>query len=408
MKTFLYRGYHRDGGRARGVIEALDVKDAREKLARENIFPDRIDAAIARRGRSSRVSWRQASLARIDQRAELYRALHALMRAGLPLSNALNVTLVQPGEGESALTQDVAAIRDRIRDGATFAGALREAGAPVSGFEEAVIESGERTGRLGDVLEDVANYLDDAGRIRQTLKTASIYPAIILCLSILIAVGVMGFLVPKLSEMLISFGQELPAITLFFMAAGRLFFPVILPVALLAGLAGYAGMRRLWKSPAHHAALERWISRSPLLGRGFHLLVTTRFARTCALLLGGGVSMVEAVGLAGRSTGSVWLGGMLAEKSEDIRHGQSLSQAINDVPVLNQHLLSWIKAGEAAGDIPGMFRHAAGRYQQLWTNYVQRAITIIEPALILLIAVFVLLVALAILLPIMTLDPTAV
>lgn len=404
MKTFLYRGFHRDGGRVRGTVEALDVKDAREKLAREQIFPERIEAATDRSAGRSLAGWRQPSLARVAQRAELYRALHALLRAGLPLSQALTVMLEQPDGDESLWTRDVAGVRDRIRDGASFAAALREAGAPVSDFETAVIESGERTGGLAVVLAEVADYLDDAGRIRQTLKTAAIYPAVILVLSIIVATGVMGFLIPQLTETLDSFDTRLPAITRFFMAAGQYFLPVILPALMFAGAGVWAWSRRVRLDPARMALFEERIARAPLLGRGFCLLVTTRFARTAALLLGGGLSMVETVGLAGRATGSAWLAGLLVEKSEDIRHGQSLSQALAGVPVLNHTLSSWVKAGEAAGDIPGMFRHAADRYQQLWTAYVQRAVALIEPALIILIALFVLLVALAILLPIMKLG----
>jgi type II secretory pathway component PulF len=142
----------------------------------------------------------------------------------------------------------------------------------------------------------------------------------------------------------------------------------------------------------------------PLLGRGFVLLVTTRFARTCALLLRGGLTMVETVELAGKATGSAWLSGQLSKKADDIRHGESLSVALAGVPVINQTLTSWVKAGEAAGDLPGLFTHAADRYRQLWANYIQRSVTIVEPVLIIVVAVFVLVIALAILLPILGLN----
>jgi general secretion pathway protein F len=134
------------------------------------------------------------------------------------------------------------------------------------------------------------------------------------------------------------------------------------------------------------------------------LLAVSRFARTAALLLGGGVPLVDTVELAGRATGLRGLAARCSEAAREVRHGAALSRALASVPLLGAALVPWIRAGEAAGDLAGLFAHAGERYQRLWTESVRRAVTLIEPALIILVAIFVLLVALAILLPILTLN----
>lgn len=404
MKTFIYRGFDRDGARKRGVVEAIDLKEAREKLSREGIFPERIEAATDETTGGRFGTQRSNSLRNVAVRCELYRALSALLRAGLPLSQALEVMMEQPAGGANAVVRDLAGIRDRIREGAALAKAMSDTHAAVGGFESAVIESGERSGRLADVLTEVADYLEDINRVQQTLKTASIYPAVILALSLVVTVGVLGFLVPQLAGMFEESNIEMPAITRIVVALGDWFMPVILPAMVVLFLGGVTGWRKMMANNASRASLEEKVSMLPFVGRGFMLLVTTRFARTCSLLLRGGMPMVETVELAGRATGSVWLSGILSRKAEDIRHGESLSHAMAQVPVINQTLSSWVKAGEAAGDIPGLFNHAAERYRQLWSSYIQRAVTIIEPAMIILVAVFVLIIALAILLPILSID----
>jgi general secretion pathway protein F len=404
MKTFFYRGFDASGARTRGSIEAHDIKEAREKLARSGLFPESIASAADRPARDGFSVGGQTSLKSATARGELYRAVAALLRAGLPLTNALEVLLDQPGSTRGGMLRDLAFVRDRIRDGATMASALEAAGAKVSRFETAVIESGEKTGRLAEALDQVADYQDDAGKINQTLKTAIIYPAIIIVLSLIIGIGVLGFLVPRLALLFEESNLDLPWITRVVLGAGTWFVPVGLPLLGLTGFIAYSWSRRMASHPEARATTERRLARLPFLRSGFQLLVTARFARTSALLLRNGLTMVDTVMLAGRATGSTWIGAILEEKAENIRHGGSLSRALEETPVLGQTLGSWVKAGEASGDLPGMFHHAAGRYQQLWSAYVQRAVNLIEPALIIAVAIFVLVIALAILLPILSIN----
>ena len=117
MKTFEYQGFATSGGRARGLIEADDVKQARDKLSARGVLPETVrpvDPARAGRGRG---------LKNPAARAALYRQLASLLRSGLPLAGALEVLLDTPEE--PALHAQLAAWRDRIREGGGPAEALR-------------------------------------------------------------------------------------------------------------------------------------------------------------------------------------------------------------------------------------------------------------------------------------------
>jgi len=401
MKVFVYRGFDQTGSRRKGTIEAGDLKEAREKLLRDGVLAELLQpAGGAGAGRLSGVM-----LARNKYRSGFYRALSALLRAGLTMSSALEVLNEEPGSGEISASLDIMSIRERIREGSSFSSSVSSVCPTLGPFESAVLESGEKSGRLGEVLIDLSDYLDDMERTRDLLKTASIYPCIVVLVALVVAAGVLGFMVPHFAGVLEQLGGELPVITRLVMALGEWFFPVIMPVfTLLAGFAWFR-WRAIHRDDARRISFEQKISKWPVLSTGFMLLVTVRFARTCHLLLAGGISMVEAVSLAGRATGSRWLAAAAAEQAELIRHGKSLSQAIGEIPLVNRTLGMWVKAGEAAGDLPSMFLHASSRYRQLWSQFVQRITMFIEPALVVIVALFVLAIALAIVLPVLTMSP---
>ncbi len=397
MNMFLYRGYDQQGNRRKGTVSAHSLKDARDKLARSGVLTETVTAATD-------ASTARPPLRDEASRTEFYRALGALLGAGLPLAAALDVLLENSSGEQAADLPVIAGARDRIRDGAAFVAALREAGVPLSAFEAAALEAGERAGRLAGSLEQVADFLDDMNQVRQGLKTAMIYPLIMVTLSLVVGVGVMGFLVPQMATVFQDAGMDLPVITRLVVGAGRWFFPVILPAMLLAIWLVMRHVTRLRNDPAARIRWEQRAARMPLLRKGFQWLMVARFSRTSAMLLQGGVPVVDAMALAGRATGSVWLAGVLADKTESVRHGQSFSQALAETPVLGPCLDAWVRAGEASGDLAGMFQHAASRYQALWSTYLKRVTAFVEPALIMVVAVFVLLVALSILLPILELN----
>jgi general secretion pathway protein F len=399
MKTFEYRGYDLAGHMAKGLIEGLDLKDAREKLSARGVLAERLAPAGAGRARS--LEGRQTALD-LDRRAVMYRELATLSRAGLPLAHALDV-LIQAPERESEALR-LAGVRDRLREGQAFADAWAAIGPEITLFEKAVLVSGERAGTIGDVLHQLAGYLDEQEKLRDSVVSALIYPAIVTGLALLVGISMFGFIIPTMSDLFRESRIELPAITRMIMAAGRATSHFGIPLLLAAGAGVMLWIRKL-KTDA--VARERWEQRLfdlPFVGHGYRLLVNLRFSRTMSLLLRGGVPMVEAMELAGAATGSTWLRRCLHAEANSVRDGRTLAQALHNVGPLGGSLPGWIQAGEASGDLDRMLEQAAERYQQQWSRFVRRLTVIIEPVLILAVGLFVLVVALAILMPIMQLN----
>jgi general secretion pathway protein F len=398
MKTFAYKGYDATGRAAQGLIEALDLKEAREKLQARGVLPETVTPAEDGHGGKRRATFN------LDQRAMCYHELASLLQAGLPLIQALDILIQSPELGPNLLR--LAGVRDRIREGQGLARAFAEGSAEVTAFERAVIEVGERVGTLPQVLQRLAAFLEEQKKLRERILTALLYPAVVLTLALLVATVLLGFLLPWVSKMMQDAGVPLSGLTKVMLGLRAWLGPLLLAAAAFGVLAWLRFRRRVAESDEVQQRLDQRLLRWPLVGRGYAALINLRFARTLAMLLRGGVPLVEALAIAGRATGSAWITATTAQGAEKVKHGASLAAALRTIEPLNLALPAWVQAGEAGGNLDALLDHAADRFQQQWDRLMTRSMALIEPALIIIVGVFVLLIALAILLPILTMNQT--
>jgi len=399
MQTFEYRGFDATGRTQKGLIEALDIKHAREKLAGDGLLAENI--VPAGESKSARFLFRSTAFA-VDERTMFYRELVALLHAGLPLVAALDVLVQSPDMGTTRPI--LAALRDKIKEGASLAIALAHASRTVSSYEKAVVAAGERAASLDTVLERLADFMDEQARLRDRFVTALIYPAIIFFVAIAIAIGLLGFGIPRIANLLMENSHfALPLLTRCMIRFGSLFMHVGLPTLALALVGAVFWWRSMARDPEKACNFNRRLFAVPVIGPGYAILVSLRFARTLALLINGGVSLIDSLPLAGKATGSRWVATQVAAEADAVRHGRSLADMLRRIPPFGS-LFGWVQVGEASGSLARMLDSAADRLQQQWDRFLTRRMNMLEPVLILIIGVFVLLVVLAVLLPILTLN----
>ncbi len=394
MTTWRYRGYRTSDGRCVcGRIEADSVKHARERLVEQNILPDRVEPLAEGRGAAGR--WRRG-----NERAGVYRELGALLGAGLPMMAALD-SLVESAEW-AAVAPALAGVRDRIREGASPADAFEASG--VTPLEVSLLRAGQRAGEIAAVFTKLADLLEEEAAIRERVRSALLYPAIVSTAALLIAAGVFLWLLPAFARMFEESRVTLPPLTRAVIAIGRASSAAFGPAVLAVVAVGWAIRRRWGRSPRCRAALERWVWQLPWVGPAREALVGLRFARTLALLLRGGIPMIEALELSANACGSARVASAMPAEVERVRHGGRLPEAIRNVEPLRRMLAAWVEAGEQCGDLPAMLEIAAARCEQVWNRRLTRGLALIEPALILLLGALVFLLALAILQPILALH----
>jgi general secretion pathway protein F len=372
MKTFAYRGLDRQGRARRGLVEALTVKEARERLAAAGVLAERVEAA----GRTVRL--------RVGDRSTLYRELGALL-------GSLHLVL--------------AGLKDRLREGVPLATALRQASDSVTPFETAILEAAERSASVDAVLERLADFLDEQQATTEKVQAALFYPGIVFTAGVCVAILMLGLLLPRVRTILAG-GAEVPALTLFMERLGSVLYhwgPVLLA---LVALGLWRLRRRLRRDEEFRRRWDRVLFRLPLFGGGYRTLVSLRFARTLAMLLRSGVPLLDGLVLAGRATGSPWVAEMTRSEADAVRQGDTLAAALRRIPPLAAALPGWVHTGETSGGLERMLDGAARRFQGQWDRFVTRGLSALEPLLIFLIGGFVLLVALSVLLPVLTMTRT--
>ncbi len=390
MKTFEYKGYNTAGQVKKGLVEALDIKDAREKLAETGILAEK----VTQTGRQLKFS--------VVTRSIIYRELSALLDAGLTLVDALEILVSSPEIKEARF--GLAGIRDRVREGASLAESFVAASFSVTGFEASIIEAAEKSATVSSVLARLADFLDEQEELRQSIRSALVYPIIVMSVGICVAILMLGVLIPRTRDLLSSGQAELPLLTSIMMSAGQLLTHWGIPLLAIIAAAIYIFRRKLKQDSGLRTKWDRKIFKFPIIGSGYTLLVNERFCRTMAILLDGGVSLIDSLVISGRATGSEWISALAEAESENIRHGDKLSNAIERIPPLAEFLPGWIRVGEAGGGMAKLLSSAAQRYGLQWRRFLKLRLSFLEPLILLFIGGFVLLITLAVLLPILNLS----
>jgi len=396
VRTFEYRGFDGAGIASRGLVEADGTKEARALLAARGIFTERLTpAGSSKSSGSDRHSFRRPSV-----RSTVYREAASLLRAGLPLIRALDLLIDSPELRDCRRL--LAGVRDRVKEGADPVRALAEAGG-LSLFESSFLDAGRRVGALDVGLDRAAAHLEEGCRIRDRLLATAVYPVVVGVLAMVVAVVLLGILLPAFARIWQESGVSLPLITRMMLAVGRAMRWGV-PLGCFALGFVWLLVRRRTVSAEFRMTVDRRLFRFPWIGRARSALVSMRFARTVSLLLNSGVQLLEAMDLAGRASGSPWVEARVGEEIETIRHGGRLSDALRRIPPLSVHLPGWAEAGETGGDLPAMLNAAANRSSEVWERLLSRGLSLLEPVLFILLGGFVFLIALAVMLPILSLN----
>ncbi|MGI6495393.1 MAG: type II secretion system F family protein [Kiritimatiellia bacterium] len=390
MSVYAYEGANAEGARERGFIEAPGLKEARTRLVSRGITPYRLSPATL----SARLSE--------EARSDLYRGLGTLLQAGFPLERSLGL-LLDGASSESSQAGLLAALRDRVREGAGLSAALDALCPGLPRFELAALAAAERSGAQGAMLDRLAAHLDERRETESRLRSALAYPCFVLCAGLALASLMLYGVVPRAIALLVGSQGGAPRSALATAAVGRGVLTAILVLLAVAGTTALLAWMRGRRDPAFAARADRLVYRLPVLGALRAKQWSLRFARTLGLMLQAGEPAVEALPMAALSTGSAWLAGEGAVQAERVRNGASLSDAVRALSPIAPSLAEWVRIGETSGNLQGMLEQAAIRCRQTHDRTLARLLGLLEPMLILLVGLLVLAVALTVLVPMLDL-----
>jgi general secretion pathway protein F len=381
MAIFAYRAVTAQGELREGSVEADSAAEAGRKISEGGLIVLAVEAggAVPKARRAPRLRPRRKSVFGEKELHLFTRELAVLLKAGLPLDSALGV-LGQVAT-EPAVVETVNAVRDSVRGGRPLSQALAEREG-FGRFYTNMIRAGEAGGVLDEVLARLADHLERSRALRETVVSALIYPAILLAVALISVVLLLVFVVPQFSALFADMGKALPLPTRVVIGVGDFLTGYWWLLAALA-VFGVWLARRLLADPRHRARFDAWVLRLPLFGELALKAETTRFARTFGTLLRSGVSVGEALGIAGATASNSVIASGVDKAAAEVRRGRRISDVLRDTtpfPPLSLHL---VRVGEESGDLDGMLQQVADIFDDEVQATIKRLLAILEPALIL-------------------------
>ncbi len=378
MPKFAYRAVTWSGETLEGEMDAPARQIVIEHLQQSGHFP--IDAQELEATRSP--SLFALSRRTVSARAVsiLTRELATMLSAGLPLDKAVEtlVKLTQPGLERQMLER----IGTALHGGSTLSDALAQQGGSFDRFYINMVKAGEAAGALEMVLERLADYQERSRELSESVKSALIYPLILVVVATASLMVLLIAVIPKFTPLFQDMGQALPLSTQIVIGVAE-FLQAYWWLLLAALIATVLYLRGQFADPDSRYRWDRWLLRVPLLSGLLSKIEIARFARTLGTLLGNGVPLLTSVGIIKETLNNQVLNRAMDGVATSLEQGRGLAQPLEEADCFPELAIQLIRVGEETGQLEPMLLKLADVYDNEVAAAVKRALAVLEPALIL-------------------------
>lgn len=397
MPIFQYVAKNNHFEKVTGKVEAKTKSQALNLLTSRSLFVINIYLI-----NENSFEWFQKLFNKVsfDDIVNFTRQMSTMVNAGLTLSKALTILENQPNP---EMGRVVAALLKEVEGGGTFSGSLAKFPNIFSRVYVQLVKAGEVAGVLDEVLDRLAATMEKQKDFQAKTKGALIYPMIVVSAMLVVATIMMVFVVPKLTDMYKDFGAELPLPTKILMSVSGFMvqnFPLILGVIFGGGFF----INRWSKTAIGQRKIDKWLFKVPIFGIMRKKIILTDFARTLSLLLGTGVSLLEALDIVAEALDSLLFREALKDATKQVERGDSLSAAVAKYEMFPALLNQMISVGEETGKIDEVLKKLAVFYESESEQAVKNMTVAMEPLIMIVLGVGVGMLVIAVIMPIYSLT----
>lgn len=403
MTAYAYRAATRTGATVKGIVEASSPAAARSMLRERGELPLSVEEAAGRGAKFGSIQLPRLFKRGVSAKAlaTLTRQIATLVGSDIAIEESLRLVAMQADSpAVNALMLDV---RAAILDGRSFAQGLARHPKAFPDFYRASVAAGEQSGRLPDVLNHLAAFVETRQANGQKMQLALLYPALLATVSFGMMVLLMVYVVPDIVRVFVSRGAELPFLTRALIALSAFIQNYGLYVALI-GLGMFLLAGRWLRVPGNRLTLDRRFAEKRPFRRFSRQHNAARFAGSLATLVGSAVPLVEALHAAAAVTPNRYVRERALNVATRVREGLSLRAAMAEAEVFPSMLVAIVASGETSGRLAPALDRAAGELERELDALVATLVALVEPMVLLLMGGLVLMMVLAILLPIINLN----
>lgn len=322
--------------------------------------------------------------------------LAALLKAGLPLLQALGLMLERMREGR--FREVVAEVRDRVKAGVELSEAFAAYGELFPRLYAASLKAGEKSGELERVLRRFVRYLKLVAEARKRVVSALMYPAVLVGVSLTMILILTVAVVPKFQDFFQNLGVDLPLITKITLGISLFLAGNLLPIGLGLGAAAVAFWQ--WRgTEAGRSALDRAKLRLPFLGQVLHRFSLSEFCRSLSTLLAGGIPLVPAFEVAAQAVGNAHIRQRLAPTLKTVREGGAFHQALEESGIFPPLAIDMVKVGETTGALDEMLGNVSDFFDEEVETRLARVLALIEPLMLVFLGIVIAVLLVSIYLP---------
>lgn len=401
MAQFRYVARDRTGKQIQGVLAAGTIQELREQLRKKDLFVTQIrEQGEAGTGKAASARGARRKIKLFDM-VVMSRQFATLIGAGLPLVECLSSLATQTEN--QRLAEVLKQVRMDVLSGSTLTEALGRHMRVFNELYRSLVSAGETAGKLEEMLEIAAFQFEREAELREKVRSAMLYPTLVLITAVGVVVFMLIFVVPVFAKVYDQFHAELPFVTrllvLLSMGVMRFWY---LGIAAAAGC--FYALRRYTETEKGRWQYDRLKLKMPLLGKLNRKIAIARLIRTLGAMVKAGVPIFRGLSVAAQTSGNVIIGKALMGVATSVQEGMRISVPMDECGEFPTMVSRMVAAGEESGNLDEMLEKLAIFYERDIEYSVERLTRVLEPLMTIVIGGVVLFVLLALYMPIFNLS----
>ena len=380
LQAFVWEGKDRKGNKSKGEVSGTNLALVKAQLRKQGIMPDKV------KKKPKPLFGGSKKITPFDI-AMFTRQMATMMKAGVPLVQSFDI--VTDGLENQGLRELIAAVRNDVAAGTSFANALRRHPKYFDNLYCNLVDSGEKAGALEQMLDRIAMYLEKTETLKKKVKKAMTYPIAVIVVAIVVTAILLVKVVPQFESLFQGFGADLPVFTQFIIGISewmqKWWFIVLLGIVGAVFLFKEAKKKSLKFSDF----VDKYVLKLPVVGEILDKSAVAKFGRVLSTTFASGVPLVDALDSVAGATGNAVYRDAVMKIKDDVSSGTQLQASMKTTGVFPVMAVQLTAIGEESGNLDEMLEKVADHYEGVVDDMVDNLTALMEPMIMAVLGVLV-------------------